>query len=379
MILISIVILLFIIYTGLVLYFWRSWKSIPVYTPAGTATKTMVSVIIPARNEAGNIGALLDALKNQTHPGERTEIIVVDDHSEDETAVIVLRYPSVRLVRLTKDKINSYKKKAIETGIAASRGELIVTTDADCLPPPGWLQLLVSFYEEKKAEFISAPVAIDCNGSILQSFQGVDFMILQGITASAVSANKLSMCNGANLAYTRRAFYEVGGFEGIDDIASGDDMLLMYKISQKYPAAIAYLKSIETIVSTQPMKSWKDFFNQRIRWASKARHYQDKRLFPILFLVYLFNLSFLVLLGAGIYGLFRGDGSGDKYWIALVALWVAKTMVEWPLMSSTAAFFNKGWARRLFFVFQPLHIGYTILAGLLGQVGKYEWKGRRVR
>ena len=90
------------------------------------------------------------------------------------------------------------------------------------------------------------------------------------------------MCNGANLAYERKLFYEVDGFAGIDHIASGDDMLLMHKIAKKYPGKIYYLKSVDAIVSTHPMQSWKQFFNQRIRWASKATHYDDKRIFFVM-------------------------------------------------------------------------------------------------
>ena len=202
-------------------------------------------------------------------------------------------------MKLEDDAINSYKKKAIEKGIAAASGDLIITTDADCIPPPDWLQTIVSFKEKTNAVFVVAPVVFDCNSQMVQVFQAMDFMVLQGITGASVYKKIHSMCNGANLAYERKVFYEVDGFTGIDHIASGDDMLLMHKIAKKYPDRIHYLKSTDAIVSTKPMKSWSTFFNQRIRWASKAMHYNDKRIFWVLLLVYLFNLSFLVLLVAG--------------------------------------------------------------------------------
>lgn len=107
------------------------------------------------------------------------------------------------------------------------------------------------------------------------------------------------MCNGANLAYERNSFYRVNGFSGIDTIASGDDMLLMHKIANQYPGQIHYLKAEDAIVTTSPMKTWREFLNQRIRWASKAKYYDDKRITAVLILVYLFNLSFLVLWVAG--------------------------------------------------------------------------------
>lgn len=371
MILLCIIILLFAGYSLLIIYYWLAWKAIPDYVPTVSTAEIKISVIVPARNEENNIGQLLEALQQQTYPTALTEIIVVDDNSTDQTANIVRQFLSVKLVQLKEDNINSYKKKAIETGIASATGELIITTDADCIPPKGWLQTIAAFKKEKSSVFIAAPVVFDCNSSIVQLFQAMDFMVLQGITGAAVYRKKLSMCNGANLAYDRKVFYEAGGFSGIDHIASGDDMLLMHKIWKLYPDKVHYLKSKEAIVSTQPMKTWKDFFNQRIRWASKAKSYDDKRITFVLLLVYLFNLSFPVLLVAGCWY--------HSFWVYFFGLWVAKTIIELPFFISVSGFFNKRWAIRLFFFFQPLHILYTIVSGLFGQFGKYEWKGRKVK
>jgi cellulose synthase/poly-beta-1,6-N-acetylglucosamine synthase-like glycosyltransferase len=371
MVLLIIVIALFILYSLLIIYYWLGWKNIPEFPTSNNDLQIKISVIIPARNEEENISSLLAALQDQSYPKDFFEIIVVDDYSTDRTADIVKEFSNVRLIQLVENNINSYKKKAIEKGVDAATGKLIVTTDADCLPPENWLQTIAEFYEEKKLVFIVAPVAINCNSSILQVFQALDFMVLQGITGAAVHKKKMSMCNGANLAYEKKVFYEVGGFDQIDLIASGDDMLLMYKISKKYPDQIQYLKSKEAIMQTLPMKTWKEFFNQRIRWASKARRYEDKRILPVLVLVYFFNLSFLVLLIAGF--------SDHRYWFVSLGYWVLKTLIELPFFISLANYFGKQWAIQWFFFFQPLHIFYTILAGLLGQSGKYEWKGRKVK
>lgn len=370
MILLYIIILLFVCYSLLIIYYWLAWKSIPDYVPLASSLQTKISVIIPARNEEESIGHLLKALQQQTYPSSLFEVIVVDDHSTDQTPNIVRQFSSVKLIHLAEESINSYKKKAIETGIAIATGELIVTTDADCIPPKEWLQTIAAFKKEKDPVFIVAPVVFDCNSSVVQLFQAMDFMILQGITGASVDKNIHSMCNGANLAYERKVFYEVNGFTGIDKIASGDDMLLMHKIWKQYPDKVHYLKSKDAIVSTQPMKTWKAFFNQRIRWASKAKKYDDKRIIAVLLLVYLFNLSFLAL---GIAGFFC-----YHYWLYLAGLWIAKTIIEIPFFISVSQFFHKQWAVKLFFFFQPLHILYTIISGLFGQFGKYEWKGRKV-
>ena len=103
-------------------------------------------------------------------------------------------------------------------------------------------------------------------------------MTLQGITGASVFKKVHAMCNGANLAYQKDVFFEVGGFEGIDQVASGDDMLLMHKIQTRYPNEIMFLKSKDVIVTTRAAESLKEFINQRIRWASKADRYTDKKI-----------------------------------------------------------------------------------------------------
>lgn len=364
------ILLLFLSYSALVLYYWRSWENIPIFSLRNTETETKVNVIIPARNEEENIANVLAALKKQSYTSGLFEIIVVDDHSTDATTKKVMDFPGVKIIHLLEDNINSYKKKAIEAGIAASTGELIVTTDADCIPGQNWLQTIACFKEENKAEFIAAPVVMVHNSSILQIFQAMDFTILQAITGAVVTSKKMSMCNGANIAYTRNSFFAVDGFKDIDSIASGDDMLLMHKISKKYPDNVFYLKSKEAIVSTLPMKTWRTFFNQRIRWASKARKYQDRRVFPVLLIVYLFNLSFGVLAVAGLFKI--------EYRFVLIGLLAAKVLIELPIFISASRFFNQKGLVKYFILFQPLHICYTIIAGLFSQFGKYEWKGRKV-
>ena len=196
-------------------------------------------------------------------------------------------------------------------------------------------------------------------------------MVLQGITGATVHKKTHPMSNGANFAYERSVFNKVNGFSGIDSIASGDDMLLMNKIMKHYPDQVYYLKSKQAIVTTQPQESWSDFLNQRKRWASKAFYYKNSKLLSALLLVYLFNFSFLVLLAAGF--------AESRFWVYLVCMWVGKTIIEFPFVLSVASFFNKSSLMKYFFFFQPLHIIYTIIAGLLGQLGKYNWKGRKVK
>ena len=189
------------------------------------------------------------------------------------------------------------------------------------------------------------------------------------------------MCNGANLAYERSAFNEVNGFTGINDIASGDDMLLMHKIYKHYPARVMFLKSKEAIVQTTPVNTIAQFFNQRIRWASKADKYDDKRMLPVLLLVYLFNVMMLALPVVAVfsnaqYSMFNVQCSIIGVWGLLLVL---KTVTELFFLFPVAKFFNKQSLLWLFTLMQPFHVVYTVIAGFLGKFGTYKWKGRQVK
>jgi cellulose synthase/poly-beta-1,6-N-acetylglucosamine synthase-like glycosyltransferase len=240
MVFILISIFLLIPYAALILYYRKSWMSINEYVPAKIFTENelpFISVIIAARNEEKNIGNCIQSIIRQSYPANKFEIIVTNDHSTDETVSIIHAFQkeNIRVTDLadfTQNQIlNSYKKKSIETALQFEKGELIVTTDADCIAPQKWLETIASFYKEKKPVFVALlvefkdPLSEDSFiKQFFKNFQSLDLMALQGITGASVYKKFHSMCNGANLAYEKKVFYEVNGFEGIDEIASGDDM-----------------------------------------------------------------------------------------------------------------------------------------------------------
>src|SRR6187397_54026 len=371
MILLYITICLLIIYSILILFYRAGWQELKPFSQTDIDPSVKISVIIPARNEEENIGKLLSSLEKQTHPSHLFEVIVVDDHSTDNTAAVVNGYSFVKLIKLEFDNINSYKKKAIETGIATASGDLIITTDADCIVPGNWLKTIASFKEKTNAVFIAAPVVLENESNLLQTFQTLDFLVLQGITAASVQKKFHNMCNGANLAYERKIFFEVNGFTGIDHIASGDDMLLMQKIAERFPAKVSYLLSKDVIVTTQAARTWKEFFSQRIRWASKATDYNDIKIFSTLFLVYFFNCALLALFITGFWM--------HPLWFGLISILIFKTIIELTFIYAVAKFYNKQNLIKWFPFFQPIHIIYTVIAGWLGVFGSFEWKGRRVK
>ena len=375
--LVIVALILFVAYAFLIRFYKKGWEECPTFHSSESYQPSKkVSVLIPARNEEKNIRTCLSSLQKQIYPTHLLEVLVIDDHSEDKTAELVRSFPmsNIHLIDLSEfvdGQLNAYKKKAIAVGISQSTGDWIVTTDADCTAGPEWIKEMMAYQEMKSAEFIAAPVKLSPRENFLEVFQTLDFLTLQGITAAAIQRNLHSMCNGANLGYSKQSFLEVKGFENIDDLASGDDMLLMQKIKEKFPEKIAYLKSEAAIVTTHPAQTWRRFWNQRIRWSSKADKYQDKKIFRILLMVYFFNLSLLVLF-------LMTPWNFNAFLVAMLLL-LCKTVIEFPFVNTVARFFGQGRLMYYFIFLQPFHIVYVVIAGFLGKFGKYEWKGRKVK
>lgn len=328
-----------------------------------------VTVVVAARNESGNIERCIDSILAQEYPAHLLELIVVDDQSDDDTAVLVSKYNDrgVKLISI-KPEERSGKKAAIARGIALASHELIITTDADCVHRPGWINTMVGCKEKNNAVFVAGPVMFSKEKNLFDMFQSLDFISLQGITAVAVNNKLLNMSNGANLLYTKEAFYAVNGFDSIDHIPSGDDMLLMEKIANAFPDKIAYCYSTEATVKTNPETSITGFIQQRIRWASKSTVYKGFRIKAILLLVYLINI---ILVGLFVMGLF------DVSWMKICAiLLILKYLAELPYMINACRFFKRSYLIRWFLPVQPFHILYTVVAGGFGLIGSYEWKGR---
>ena len=346
--------------------------------PANFSPQTSFSIIIPARNESNNIVGCLQSILNNNYPKDLYEIIVIDDHSTDNTSELVLQLQAknsnIKLLRLADEidgqLLNAYKKKAIEKAIGIATKDWIITTDADCFTPYKWLQNFAAYIQETSHVLVAAPVVFFKKPTVLSMFQYIDFLSLQGITAASVSAGFHTMCNGANLAYQKAAFIAVGGFKDIDHIASGDDMFLMNKIKKQFPDGLGYLYAQEATVATHPMDSWNAFLNQRIRWASKADKLKDKSVLLVLVLVYFFNLLIFLMPMIAFFN--------PAFIVYCLISLLLKTIIELSFALPVGRFFGQSFVW-WFPLLQPIHIAYTVIAGWLGKFGSYQWKGRSVK
>lgn len=365
----------------MMLMYRRAWRTISTYCPT-PAPVPFITVVVPARDEAIHLPDLIFDLQHQQLESRHFEVLVVNDHSMDATPQIVLNAGgNIRLINLAdhiSSTVTAFKKKAIEVAISQARGAIIVTTDADCRVKNTWLQTIAGYFASGHCSFLVMPVVIHPNKNFLSIFQSLDFMSMQGITGGAVHRNWHYMCNGANLAYLRQTFYDVGGFKDIDDIASGDDMLLMEKVGNYDDSVIHYLKHESVIVSTAASGSLKSFLSQRARWAAKAGRYKDGRITIVLLLVYAFNASLLLFPIVALSFRVSLGGSLSSFFLCWLVALLIKTSIEMLFLYPVATFFKNKNLMKYFPLSQPFHIVYIVVSGFMGFSGKQDWKGRKV-
>ncbi len=362
---------LFLCVTVYIIIGWNAVKRPQIKLSGFT---TAVTVLIAARNEEEKIHLTIEDILAQDYPKHLTEIIMVDDHSTDRTSEIIGSYANrgVKLLQMNEDKpLNSYKKKALAEAIKLSSGELMVATDADCRMGSKWLSTVVGYFEMHNPVMISSPVSYFEEKSLFERMQSLEFYSLIATGGAFIGNGRASTCNGANLAYRKDIFYEVGGFKGIDDLASGDDELLLQKVAARFPGKIGFLKLYDAVVFTHAKHNLKEFLQQRRRWASKSVKYKDKKVVALVVGLWLFNVSVLLNFCAGFF---------TKSFFEVFALqFLLGFLFELILLLPVTAFFKRRKLTWLLIISFPLYIIYFVYIGIIGNRGKYHWKGRMVR
>lgn len=370
-------------YSSILIYHYIGWRKTSVWndTPESESMHLpSCTIIVPVRNEEKHITKCLDGLFAQQYAGA-FEIIVADDHSTDNTARMVEEYIGKRLVtgaanlRLLKleDKNEidkSYKKQAITKAISMAGGTIILTTDADCTRSREWLKTMVHFMEGNNLQLVSGPVEFSFT-NMFEKMQALEFLGLIGIGGAAIKMGTPNMCNGANLAYRKQVFTEVGGYSGNEQLSSGDDEFLMHKVFKKYPHQVGFLKNNNALVQTEPQHKTEGFIQQRKRWVSKSVHYNNKLITVLMALVYLYHVSLVAACVAGFFypGWFK----------VFLIIFTLKLIAEGMFLYSVLKMFKRTALLIWLLPAQPLHVLYVLYIGVAGQFGTFEWKGRNVR
>ncbi len=358
-----------LIHVVIICWLRLTWNQIRSFTPGGHSTVKM-SVIIPVRNEASNISRLLEDLKCQDYDPENFEVIVVNDHSTDDTAKIVEETTAecsekFKLVHLSEEK---GKKAAATLGVQEARGEYLLCTDGDCRLPKTWISTYAAFIKLHNPYMITGPVKM-IGSHFFDKVQAMDFSSLQAFGATTLNQGMATSCNGANMAYSKAAFLEVDGYKGNENLASGDDEFLLQKIFAQYPDKVLFMKSRAAIVETLPKSNLKDFIQQRVRWTSKWRFYDDFWMRVSWVFIFVDFVSVFFLSGAMLLGYI--------HWLPGAALLMGRWTAEmWYLRGPVSFLRISGNVFHLFTV-SFIYPFYVLFLGFASIFGAYSWKGRR--
>lgn len=334
-----------------------------------------ISVIIPFRNETENILTSLESLTSQNIAEDKYEIIYVNDSSTDDSLqklYSVKKPANVKVISFferTDDK--AYKKKAINFGIAHSLGEIIVTTDADCIHSRNWLNEMTAGFDENTA-LVSGPVSFMQEENLFSKIQTIEFAGLVLAGAGLIGAGMPTICNGANLAFRKSIFQKLKGYKEQLHLSSGEDEIFMQKISKETKYSVKLCNVPDAVVLTKSNKSFKEFFQQRKRWASKGLFYKNKFLVVLLALIYLFYVGLFAQI---FFFLFV-----SKYFlISLFVCLTVKFILEYKIISKGAGFLFDNSLLKYFMITELFQISYLLAAGIAGVFGNFKWKERKLK
>jgi len=354
-----------VVYSILIIWFINGWKLIPVFKKEQEVYNTKVSVLVPFYNESLVLEKCIKSLLLQKISTSKFEIILIDDYSEDDSVSVVKqyidKYEEVRFISNYRDK---GKKNALLCGVNESVGDMVVTTDADCLYSKSWLANLVEYYEKYNPNMLIGPVALNKGVSLLHKFQEFEFITLVASGAGAVGINHPIMCNGANIAFNKEVFNEIDDPFNIN-YESGDDVFLLHNMKKKGVDKIHFIKSKEVIVTTIAKANIKDFFKQRFRWISKAPGYNDADTKFSAFVIFLVSFLWVV-------GLITTIFYNNIFLQPTLFLFLLKTVIDIFFYKEVSSFFDKKQLLKYIFIFQILYGIYVSITGVVLFI-----KGRR--
>ncbi|MDR7130323.1 cellulose synthase/poly-beta-1,6-N-acetylglucosamine synthase-like glycosyltransferase [Algoriphagus sp. 4150] len=340
--------------------FWVKGEDFPIPQPFCPK----VTLLIPFRNERGNIPNLIRNLKKLRYPD--LEILPVDDHSEDG---------SFQLLKEGVEKLSNVKilqspdlgkKGALEYGVKMASGEIILCTDADCGFPELWIERMVSPFRDYKTQLVAGAVMVERKDKFLDIFQSLDWASILLLTNYSFATNEPLMCSGANLAYRKEAFEKVRGYEGNREFASGDDEFLLKKIHKLYGrGACSYLSSSESLVKTNPEPTWQALINQRMRWASKWKAHSSLLHAMSAIGVFIVQLTWI--------GSFFLVFLGGKGILAFGFVWLLKVIAEKISLGKILGDQQDNFSLLLTSFVHPF---YVLWVGIGALGGKFTWKGR---
>jgi len=343
--------------------------------PEKPSGKESVSIVIALHNEEENVPDLLESLAGLKFGGRRWEVIFVDDRSSDRTGALLREacagntHYELITVRETPEGWGP-KKYAVTQAVNQASGQIILLTDADGRPGPDWVQSMLSFFRPEVGMVLGyAPYRTDSGrGSFLKRILRLEYFSHAAVAAAGTGLNTPPTCVGTNLAYRKVLFTDLNGYGKYRHTVSGDDDLLLSRVRKESKWKVAYGYGLEAQVFNEAPRSWRKFYHQRLRFASKGFKYPVSMTLALM-AYYLFNASFLVML-AGL--LFY-----PVYWKVALLFLLFKTGGETRFLKNAGQFLGEKVSGWLVMAASPMHILYVVYFGAAAQFLSWKWVKNR--
>lgn len=268
------------LYVILIWSYGLGFNKYPSYLPLNNQVADIsATILITCRNPSPQIHLLLKQLECQLENATNIEVYVIDDFSDKDIILdskIKYRSLSLKNYKSYLSHIKNNKKEAIALGVELSNYDYIICLDSDVTLSENWWKVVSNFIQDKKPKFTAGLHRYQESKTWLNNFLTLEQDIL---TASSIAALQLkipTMCNGANMIFSKQAFYDVKGYDGLYHTNGGDDLLLYHRIYKKFPYDTHYIKNMDAVVFSETPKTVSELLIQRSRWISKTPHYENK-------------------------------------------------------------------------------------------------------
>src|SRR5688572_2579249 len=252
---------LFIAVTAVQVFYYTFFFGRIAFYKAKPKTQTQqhpVSVIICARDEDENLARNLPGVLVQSYPSS-SEVVVVNDNSLDDSKYILQElkktFKSLNVVELTQEaKLINGKKYPLSIGIREAKHEVLLLTDADCVPASEhWIQKMQDGYDDN-IEIILGYGAYHKTPGVLNKLIRFETFHTALQYMSYALAGLPYMGVGRNLSYKKNLFLRNKGFSSINHIPSGDDDLFINKVANSHNTAV--IIDPDAVTRSIPKTTW---------------------------------------------------------------------------------------------------------------------------
>ena len=329
-----------------------------------------VSVIICAKDEAENLRQFLPFVLQQEYPD--FEVIVINDGSTDETQSLLndlcVEYQNLRTTFVPVGANNlSTKKLGLTLGIKAAKNELLLFTDADCMPEDKtWIARMARNFTPE-TDFILGYGAYLNKRGFLNRLITYDTLFIALQYMGMAIARKPYMGVGRNMAYRKETFFAHKGFASTLNLISGDDDLLVNKASDSKNTKVEIAP--DSITWSEPNKTFSGWFYQKERHLSVSSYYKASSKFRLALEPMTRGLFYLALILSVVVG-------NLIILIATAVLFVTRLIIQMVIINKSSNHFGE---RKYIFLLPVFDIFLPLVSMYILTIGRITSRGKSVR